>query len=290
METGFGSPIWTPMDDYADWGHGSSILNFSTFSFQYTGVRGADTGFGSPFNFGSTPVFLSADSSVLPDSGNITLRLVSDAWATGSTLKPPKRLGGFLVTFINKETGEEFRGLGLKGSSCFTDFTQRSLAVRCPPMTLGNYDIAVEWETINHVTISNAFRIVVSSRCESLYAIRSYLPSWFAKGEVSFEQDVIGEYEKTSNMNAVLSVLGELFQTFGGRPCTANTAEYSWGDDTIYVESTIGFPTSGSLFFDNIRISYTGKTDTSFTGVSTQEYLDFIPAQRKVALDVKSYF
>ena len=91
-------------------------------------------------------------------------------------------------------------------------------------------------------------------------------------------------------MSSLLSVLGQLVQGFSGRPTTASTSNYEWGDTTLEVESTLGFPSSGSLFFDEHKFEYSGKTDTSFTGVSTSGFImDYIPKRRKVSLDVKSY-
>jgi len=100
-----------------------------------------------------------------------------------------------------------------------------------------------------------------------------------------------GAWEKESNMSSLLSVLGQLVQGFSGRPTTASTSNYEWVDTTLEVESTLGFPSSGSLFFDEHKFEYSGKTDTSFTGVSTSGFIssDYIPKRRKVSLDVKSY-
>jgi hypothetical protein len=291
METGFGSPQWQPMPPYNDWGFGSSTTGNNIALLGVVGFRGKDTGFGSPFDSSATTVFIDASQQIIPDSGNISLRLVSTAWAVNSAFKPPRRLGGFDVKFTGVETGDVYQGIGLIGKECYTDFTQKVLTVRVPPLPIGTYSISVEWDEVNHVYIDNAFRTIVDTRCESLYALRSYLPSWFAKGEVSFEQDEIGAWEKESNMSSLLSVLGHLVQGFSGRPTTASTSNYEWGDTTLEVESTLGFPSSGSLFFDEHKFEYSGKTDTSFTGVSTSGFIssDYIPKRRKVSLDVKSY-
>jgi len=49
---------------------------------------------------------------------------------------------------------------------------------------------------------------------------------------------------------------------------TYNTSEITADDEIIYVNSTNGFPSSGYIAIDGDKITYTGKTTTSFTGCS----------------------
>ena len=207
METGFGSPIFSPLDDYADWGHGSSVLNFTTFSFQYTGVRGRDTGFGSPFDIGSSPVYIDGERDVLPDSGNVTLRIGGE-WTRFLDVKPPVRGGGFTVYFVNYLTSEEYVGIGLFANNCFTDYRHEFLEVRVPPLPIAPYSIRIECPTqVDIIYIDNAFRTVVSPRCETTYSLRSYLPSWLAKGAVDFQGEEIAQYQADTNLGVEVQLL-----------------------------------------------------------------------------------
>lgn len=52
------------------------------------------------------------------------------------------------------------------------------------------------------------------------------------------------------------------------KPTTTLTSNVSMVDTTINVTSTVGYPPASSILIDDEIITYTGKTDTSFTGCS----------------------
>lgn len=52
-----------------------------------------------------------------------------------------------------------------------------------------------------------------------------------------------------------------------------STTVSSLGDTTLAVASTVGYPTTGTLFINGDIVSYTGTTSTSFTGVSGLSFL-----------------
>ena len=82
-------------------------------------------------------------------------------------------------------------------------------------------------------------------------------------------------------------VFGDSVETFCGVPMTATTAELLNGSSTLFVESTIGFPNKGSVFVGTVRISYTAKTMTSFTSITSDLYIpSTIPIGKEVTLDV----
>lgn len=51
------------------------------------------------------------------------------------------------------------------------------------------------------------------------------------------------------------------------------TTVWSLSDVTLAVSSTVGYPTTGTLYINGDIVSYTGKTTTSFTGVSGLSFL-----------------
>lgn len=50
---------------------------------------------------------------------------------------------------------------------------------------------------------------------------------------------------------------------------TVNGTAITAGDTTVYVQSTNGFPSSGSISIENDRIDYTGKSGSAFTGCTS---------------------
>lgn len=282
METGFGSPQWQPMPEYQDFGFGSSTTGNNIALLGVVGFRGRDTGFGSPFVNATSNAYLQGDNDVLPDSGNVTLRIYGE-WSTFVEVKSPVRASGFKVFFINSLSGNEYQGIGMVADSCMTTFDQNFLEVRVPPLPVGSYGIRIECPTtVDIINIDNAFRTVVSPRCESTYAIRSYMPVWLNKGAVDFGEEVISSYTPDSNLASIISVVGEALQSLGGRSCTATTQKVKWGDSTINVESTLGFPASGSFFLSNSLVKYTAKTDNTFTGCTYGVYFDELLSKERV--------
>jgi len=68
------------------------------------------------------------------------------------------------------------------------------------------------------------------------------------RGKGAFNRDYMADKFPLANVSTLLN------------------GEVSIDDTTITVDSTQGFPTSGYLFIGNDKISYTGKTTTTFTG------------------------
>jgi len=283
METGFGSPQWQPMPPYNDWGFGSSTTGNNIALLGVVGFRGVDTGFGSPFDNPAVAVYIQGDNDVLPDSGNVTLRIYGH-WSNFVEVRPPVRASGFKVFFIDNASGTEYAGIGMVANSCMTNYNHKFLEVRVPPLPQSNYSIRIECPTVTDIiNIEDAFRTVVSPRSESTYAIRSYMPIWLNKGAVDFGDEVVDDYVKDSNLASITSVIGEALQSLGGRSCTATTQKTKWQDATVYVESTLGFPASGAFFLGGAIVKYSNKTDTSFTGCEYDIYFDeLMPRERAV--------
>lgn len=59
-------------------------------------------------------------------------------------------------------------------------------------------------------------------------------------------------------------------------------------DTTITVVSTSGFPSSGYILIENDKISYTGKTDTTFTGCSSVSAHDDAKTVRSYVVEISS--
>lgn len=281
-ETGFGALSFTPAPEYKDYGFGSptpSVIGLSR-----------DTGFGSPYDNANLAVEIPGDLVQIPDNGGVTLRLVRDWSVTAGDFPVERRyLGAFKVQLIERATGETTYAQGRRGTDCFTNYRRDNLLAYVPPLPRGAYDIRITWEQVNSIYITDAIEVVPRARCEQAYSIRTHLPSWTQRGAYRVEDEAIDIYKRGSNLEALTQSIGDALQVLNGRPTTGTTAEFTRGDSVLSVDSTLGFPETGALFIEGLRFTYTGKTLTSFTGVSADLLLARdILARRKVTLDVKS--
>ena len=136
--------------------------------------------------------------------------------------------------------------------------------------------------------ISNAFSVVLRSRCPEFYQYNQKLPSYLKKGASRLENERITTYVSYSNFETISKTAGDALQQLAGRPCTALTAPFMNGDTTLNVESTLGFPSSASLFIHSQKVTYSSKTNTSFQGVSSSYTEKTYQAKQGVMLDVNS--
>lgn len=77
-----------------------------------------------------------------------------------------------------------------------------------------------------------------------------------------------GPIKPVSPMEALYTALGDLFTALGGVLMVRTTASYTPGDTVLTVEGTYDFPDSGTIYFEGKKLTYTGRTATSFTGLS----------------------
>lgn len=72
-------------------------------------------------------------------------------------------------------------------------------------------------------------------------------------------------------LEAVSAAIGEALNEMGGFRSTRLTASWLKGQTTAFVESTFDWPVPGSFVMNGVLYSYSGKTPTSFTGVTYLE-------------------
>ena len=281
-ETGFGALSFTPAPEYKDYGFGTPTpLDIGA---------SRDTGFGSPYDPSNLAVEMPGDLVQIPDNGGVTLRFVRDWSATAGDFPVERRyLGAVRVELIERATGLITLAQGSRGKDCFTNYRQDNLLAYAPPLARGSYDIRITWEQINSIYIEDGIEVVARARCAEAYSIRTHLPSWSKRGAYRVEDEIIDIYKRGSNLQALTQSIGDALQVLNGRPTTGTTAEFTSGSSVLHVDSTLGYPDAGALFIEGERFTYTGKTLTSFTGV-TADLLQVreIQPRRKVSLDVKS--
>jgi hypothetical protein len=65
-------------------------------------------------------------------------------------------------------------------------------------------------------------------------------------------------------LEALTFAAGKELQAIGGRPTTRVTEDSSAGSRFLRVRSTLGFPQSGTISIDGVKVSYVDKVDTAF--------------------------
>lgn len=278
-ETGFGSLSFSPAPTYFDWGFGS--LTPTDIDTGAENIEGADTGFGSPYSALSSEAFLQGEFDLIPDDGGVILEINAD-WALFG--KKGQILGPFTVTYVSSSDGSTTLSTGLaRRGECFTNAEQTKLLAGVPPLPHDTYDILVEWfGGTRSVYIDNAFTVSLRTRCEQAYGIRRHMPAWLKRGPIAAHEEQLEAWTRGPNLEAITKAVGDLLQNLAGRPLTCLTAEVSMTDTYIFVESTIGFPSSGTLSIEGLLFSYSGKTSDSFLQVSCNNQFDPIPSGQEV--------
>ena len=70
-------------------------------------------------------------------------------------------------------------------------------------------------------------------------------------------------------LRSITRAFAEEMQYIAGSPTTLLVQPLAFGDTSVFVESTLGFPDTGEFFVRDRSYGYTAKTDVSFTGVTT---------------------
>jgi len=276
-ETGFGSLSYDPLPEYNDWGFGSPtpVVLSSGAERQINLER--DTAFGSPFDNFRYPIEIQGEGDLIPDDGGVILKVNSRwylTWDFEAFNSPPKRqgrVGPFRCKFISQADGFAYDAVGDRRLNCFTNFGQTVLYVGVPPLPRGQYDMQIQWQ-LNTVIISDAIEVGCRPRIPEAYHIRKHVPSHLMRGPAVIQNDKIEVYKKEPILSLLLKSIGEALQEMSGRPTTGVAQKIYWGDATINVESTIGFPDSGELYVAGILMKYTGRTASTFTGVTHPAY------------------
>ena len=80
--------------------------------------------------------------------------------------------------------------------------------------------------------------------------------------------ETLDESPTYTNVEALTRSIGQIMQRFSGRVFTLSTQQWVEGDVTLHVESTLGFDSAGGVQLNGVRFTYTGKTDSTFTGLA----------------------
>jgi len=298
-ETGFGSLSYEPNLEYNDWGFGSptpTVLpddEYGSISGGYLTeadyeerviTRERDTGFGSPFDDYNEPIQILGEFALIPDDGGVQIEVLGDWFSlylrgTGKRRNRGQIQGPFYATFINQDTGQKYKGVGLNRKvGSFSGRGGDSLFVGVPPMVRGDYDLEIKWRETKVIYIADACTVGYRPRCPEAYRIRRNLPAFMKRGPIqSRHEDITDEWKSKGELWHIMQSLGERLQDLTGRPCTglAERLAYQYAPHTVQVETTVGFPPSGAFYIGDTRFQYTGKTDSSFTGVTADHFFEY---------------
>lgn len=273
-ETGFGSVTYTPAPEVYDAGFGSPY-----------DVLGRDTGFGSPYDPTLAPASVFT-GLVIGDDGGQRID-INGAWYLIATEPVPSHSSAFTVHFIhtvtNKRTPALAGYLGGVNGQVYTNVKQTVIHAYAPPLAHGVYNIEVSY-TSGITLINNAFEVITRLRSSETYSIRKALPAFYKCGAVNPESETLDELPIYTNLEALTRSLGQVCLDFAGKGFTLLTQQWVDGATVLHVESTLGFESAGALLVSDMRFTYTGKTNTTFTGLAFHggQLLASIPKKTKV--------
>ena len=97
----------------------------------------------------------------------------------------------------------------------------------------------------------------------------------------------VGAYR---NISAIANAWGRQLLATAGIAQTFVAVDFEPADSDLFVESTLGFASSGALFIDGLRFEYTSKTDAAFHGVTCLvPRVTAINAKTAVVFDERSF-
>lgn len=257
-ESGFGSPSYTPEAEQKDAGFGDPYTE---------GYR--DTGFGSPQDIIrelslAAVVSPSAGLEVSDDGGERVTIYHSSLFADGVLVS---------VSFV-AQNGTVYPAIGgARRTSMVSSVDGQRLSFFTPMMPLGQYSVRIaipreasspfEQSTVDKVTLSTPIIVSPRHRCAETYVLKRFFSPAFSVGKRHAYGDSPSAF---GNLEGILQSVGTYLNRLSGKPHTYSTARWAWGE-SLQVESTYGFSSSGKLVFGDNLLSYSGKTDAEFTGV-----------------------
>jgi len=293
MEWGYGSPSSvspgvTGQVVY-DWGYGSPT------PVGYLGGK-IDTGWGSPSDK-FTGLVLFPANGLLPDEGGWVCEAVCVNGFPDSV---------FRARFKNSATNNlypdaDFLYSAEPGSKTSlipygpvgAEDTIKFASPSCPP---GVYHLILEYGPGfgQEITVPNAYTVVNRNRCRPALRGRLRMPPYYKTGAVLLHMLIVPSApEELNPLECLTLAMGQSVQKVIGNPVTRITSDVPAGSGSLPVETTIGFTDSGSIFVGSLRFDYSGKTSTSFTGLtlspSDQVWKFTIGDPEEVVYDASSY-
>ena len=89
-------------------------------------------------------------------------------------------------------------------------------------------------------------------------------------------------------LEAITDAYGRLMETLIGRPTTKIYSDFSIGDSSLFVETTLAYPDSGAVWAGKYLVEYASKTAGSFEGCTSRVRSKTLAAGTMVTLHLPS--
>ena len=226
----------------------------------------ADYGWGSPRVFAYSPYLLTTER--IGDDGGYRIEIRGTFPRLGASAR--QRPTGFTVKLTANQTSHVcYSGRAGSGNVCATDLRGEVLSAYTPRLDTGTYTVSFRYEN----TSLDVGSIIVARRMrtDAEYALKSALPSVYNTGARALEAEPMLDTDEPnrSTLDHLLRAIGQSISEFSqSGVVTRLTADLSPIDNVLQVESTLGMGETGALFVDGVLIRYTGRTDTTLTGLT----------------------
>lgn len=281
QEIGFGSSTIVNSSgveqEFYDSGFGAPN-SISVDGDDYT--NSAEAHFGDPYVSINIDVVQGAEGLLLSDDGGNILELRGDFRQIFESFRidgdaNEKILGPITAKFISASDPDliytALNGLPGSGTNLFISSNQKQMFLSTPSMLKGDYSLRLLWRNVITLDLPFTFTVVNRLRNDKVFSIRNNLPAYYDVGNKSDNYINVDQYypQTESNLAVITSAFGTSFDSLYNSSYTVTTAKLKRGDNALLVETTLGFPVTGKLKLDSGEtLTYTGKTETSFTGIT----------------------
>ena len=186
------------------------------------------------------------------------------------------------------------------------------LSFTLPPLVPGVYHILFKYgfKLSKEIEFKNAITVMRRNRSKETARVRSNLPPFYKTGprRVRDERSLTpypsvgatgaSEEYPLNPLEGLLHAFGQASQLLSGNLVTRLTSSLAPDATTANVESTLAFPSKGTVWIGRWRYVYTAKTATALTGLSQDQKksVDYssriltIKDKTEVILDSRSIF
>ena len=306
-EIGFGSATvldssGNQSETFVDAGFGAPYI-ITVDSVVY--INQNEAGFADPYNQLDLSVE-GEDGEIIyvGDNGGTILELRGDFSQIFETFridgdKKDKIIGPLKGYFINKSSGEQYNalsGVSGGGTNLFINSNQKQMFLSTPSMLKGDYELKIVWREIFSITLPFDVKVINRKRNDKAMSIRKNLPPYWNAGYRSDNYNNADQYypRSESNLAVITEIIAENFDSTYDSSYTVTTTSHKIDSNILYVESTLGFDSAGVLILNNgERLTYTGKTSNSFTGITGHTKLtlkDTRVQQEDIAISNPEYY
>lgn len=287
-DAGFGAPEYiTAHDNLTEW------------------CIDAETGFGDPWN--GISLVLQNDIKLSDHGGDLlALRGRFDMLFDTFDIEAPsfeKPVGPFFAKFIsNSVNGLEYDAFsalpGLK-TQLYTNISQDEMKLATEPMLQGPYTLRIFFGQTGgeYLDFPQTIEVVHRLRNDKTLSIKNSMPRHLKVG-LRTDHDVLSTqyYKKDeSTFSKVIHSIGQNFNHMYNQDYTLTTQTHPTNVSILHVETTLDFPDTGTLLInDGQELQYTGRTNTTFTGISGMK--DIIAKRVRVSkpnpelVDIDNYY